>query len=62
VEDKDKDEVAGEVTAGAAGPGLDQEEATQEEDHCRKRFSATPMARKAMFLTATAKAPVNNSF
>jgi hypothetical protein len=44
VEAEDEDEVAGEVAAGATGPGLDQEEATQEEDHCRKRFSATPMA------------------
>jgi hypothetical protein len=43
-EDEDEDEVAGEVAAGATGPGLEQEEATQEEDHCRKRFSETPMA------------------
>jgi hypothetical protein len=44
VEAQDEDEVAGEVAAGATGPGLEQEEATQEEDHCRKRFSETPMA------------------
>jgi hypothetical protein len=44
VEAEDEDKAAGEVAAGATGPGLEQEEAMQEEDQCRKRFSATPMA------------------
>jgi hypothetical protein len=44
VEAEDKDEAAGEVAEGATGPGLEQEEATQEEDQCRKRFLATPVA------------------
>jgi hypothetical protein len=44
VEAEDEGKGAGEVAAGATDPGLEQEEATQEEDQCRKRFSATPMA------------------
>jgi hypothetical protein len=44
VEAEDEDKAAGEVVAGATGPGLEQEAVMQEEDQCRKRFLATPVA------------------